>query len=111
MKNPFAKPKVKKESTVEKYLVQEVINAGGEARKVQFIGRQGATDRVVIFPFVIVWVELKSATGTLRFAQEREHQRLREMGQQVFVIRTKEEVDLYVREWAQESQLRRSQER
>lgn len=99
MKNPYLKPKVKKESTVEQYLVQQVELAGGEARKVAFIGRQGAPDRVVILPGVIAWVELKSATGTLRYAQEREHIRLREMGQEVFVLRTKEEVDIYLREW------------
>lgn len=104
MKNPFLKPKVKKESAVEEYLVQQVALAGGEARKVQFIGRQGAPDRVVILPGLLVWVELKSVTGTLRHAQAREHTRLREMAQEVFIIRTKPEVDFYLNEWIQQSE-------
>lgn len=39
-----------RESVVESHLVQRVKQAGGEIRKVQWIGRRGAPDRVVMMP-------------------------------------------------------------
>lgn len=99
MKNPFAQPKVnKRESIVERYLVREVTRFGGQVRKVVFPGHVGAPDRVVMFPGVLVWVELKSATGKLTPMQEREHARFREMGQWVEILRTRVEVDKLVEE-------------
>lgn len=37
-----------RESTIEKHLVKRVKALGGEVRKVQWIGRRGAPDRVVL---------------------------------------------------------------
>lgn len=99
MKNPFLKKRVKKESTVELYLKKQVELAGGEVRKLAFLGRQGAPDRVAILPGVLVFVELKSAVGKLRPAQEREHERLKLMGQHVVTIREKWEVDFLLGKW------------
>ena len=94
MKNPFLNKRVKKESVVEKHLKQQVERRGGQVRKVKFLGHDGAPDRLVLFPAnIAAWVELKSATGKLRPSQEREHERLREMGQDVEVIRTEAEAD------------------
>lgn len=98
MKNPFLKPKVKKESSIERYLVCQVERFGGLIRKVTFPGHSGAPDRVVLFPGVIVWVELKRATGVVSAMQNREHARLRAMGQRVEVTLTEQAVDRLVEE-------------
>ena len=99
MKNPLLKKRVKKESNVETYLKEQVELAKGEVRKLAFIGRQGAPDRVVLLPGVLVFVELKSAVGKLKGPQEREHERLKAMGQHVVTIREKWEVDFFLGEW------------
>ena len=39
-----------RESVIEKYLVQRVKALGGEVRKVNWIGRRGAPDRLVMLP-------------------------------------------------------------
>lgn len=93
-----------KESVIERYLVKQVKRYGGETRKVKFVGHDGAPDRMVMLPndhllAPIVWVELKSPTGRLRPAQIREHARMRALGQLVYVIRTKFEVDAMLELW------------
>ena len=100
-----------KESTVEQYLVDQVKALGGEVRKVKWIGRNGAPDRLVMLPHDLdtthgcyapntIWVELKNPDTILTFPsgpherqQHREHERMRAMGQRVEVIGTKEGVD------------------
>ena len=59
---------------------------GGEVRKVRFIGRRGAPDRLVMLPGRTVWVELKAPGKVAAPHQVREHQRMRRMGQRVEVI-------------------------
>jgi len=39
-----------RESTIELYLVEQVKALGGEVRKVKWIGRNGAPDRIVMLP-------------------------------------------------------------
>lgn len=39
-----------RESQIEKYLCDRVKELGGEVRKVQWIGRRGAPDRLVMLP-------------------------------------------------------------
>jgi hypothetical protein len=92
-----------KEATVERYLVKRVKALGGEIRKVVFPGHTGAPDRVVFFNTgcgygatcgpPVLWIELKSPVGVLKLRQLREHRRLRDLGQRVTVIKSKEEVD------------------
>lgn len=92
------------ERDIEAYLVKRVEALGGEIRKVQWVGRKGAPDRVVmIAPGIVVhpgpdfgwtvWVELKAPGGLAKFpsdarerAQFREHERMRRCGQHVVVI-------------------------
>ena len=94
-----------RESVVEAYLVKRVKSLGGEVRKVSWVGRRGAPDRLVMLPYrtsaeagfsrasVSFWVELK-ATGIRPEAyQLREHARMRAMGQRVVVIDSFEAVD------------------
>lgn len=101
------KPRVQKaehkprESSIEAYLVRRVKALGGEVRKVSWIGRRGAPDRLVMLPPArsyliageIIWVELKAPGKKPEPHQLREHERMRAMGQRVEVIDSMEGVD------------------
>lgn len=92
-----------RERDIEDYLVKRVKAMGGEVRKVQWIGRVGAPDRLVMLPFneslysgrlkTTVWVELKAPGAKPRPSQLREHDRMRAMGQRVEVIDSLEGVE------------------
>ena len=92
-----------RESDIEDYLVKRVKAMGGEVRKVQWIGRIGAPDRLVMLPFkeslysgrlkTTIWVELKAPGAKPRPSQLREHERMRAMGQRVEVIDSLEGVE------------------
>lgn len=90
-----------KESQVEGYLVAAVKRRGGEVRKLQWVGRSKAPDRVVMLPGrPVLFVELKRPGSLAKFprngherAQLREHERMRQMGQRVVVIDSIEGVE------------------
>ena len=90
-----------REAIVEEYLVRRVKEHGGVVRKVKWIGRSAAPDRVVMLPIgCLVWVELKASGKAARFpadgherAQHREHERMRAVGQQVVVLDSFEGVE------------------
>lgn len=93
-----------RESQIEAYLVKRVKALGGEVRKVQWVGRRGAPDRLVMCPLLwheghacahtaAVWVELKATGVEPETHQLREHKRMRAMGQRVVVIDSIEGVD------------------
>jgi hypothetical protein len=99
-----------RESEIERYLVRRVRELGGECRKVQWIGRRGAPDRLVMLPPLeinqknfkcrkhrTVWVELKAPGVKPEAHQLREHERMRAMGQRVEVIGTIEQVEELLR--------------
>lgn len=108
------------ERDVEAYLVKRVEELGGEVRKVAWVGRRGAPDRLVMLPFAAmetvrdgklvpgrpntIWVELKRPGLAATFPnnaherqQHREHQRMRAMGQRVVVIDSIEGVEELLR--------------
>lgn len=93
------------EAEVEAYLVKRAEDLGGEVRKVKWAGRKGAPDRLVMLPPLetmdgymekpacTLWVELKRPGKAATFPanaherqQDREHERMRQMGQRVFVV-------------------------
>jgi hypothetical protein len=95
-----------RELTVEQYLVRQVRKLGGGVRKVVWVGRRNAPDRLVMLPVGhwtwnhTIWVELKNPETILTFpanarerAQAREHARMRALGQRVEVIGTYAQVD------------------
>jgi hypothetical protein len=106
-----------RESTIERHLVERVKALGGEVRKVKWIGRRGAPDRLVMLPERVtpwdgtirpgaiclrnplkhaarsVWVELKAPGVPPEAHQVREHERMRKMGQRVVVIDSIEGVE------------------
>ena len=81
------------ERDIEAYLVHRIADMGGETRKVGWIGRNGAPDRLVMLPGVTIWVELKATGGKCKPHQLREHERMRRMGQRVEVVDSIEGVD------------------
>ena len=105
-----------RERDIEAELVKRVKALGGEVRKVKWIGRRGAPDRFVMLPphqqtvapFVVsvrwipcsFWVELKRPGGAATFPanaherkQNREHKRMRKMGQRVEVVDSFERIE------------------
>ena len=96
-----------RESEIEKYLVRRAKELGGEVRKVQWIGRRGAPDRLVMLPSKVVqdggnvfiydgatiWIELKAPGEKTKPHQAREHERMRAMGQRVEVVDSFERVE------------------
>lgn len=103
------KPKtMTRERDIERYLVQQVKALGGEVRKVQWVGRRGAPDRVVMLrarhPRLVggkvaderntIWVELKAPGIPPEPHQLREHARMRRMGQRVEVVDSYAAVDV-----------------
>lgn len=89
-----------RERDIEDYLVKRVKAMGGEVRKVKWIGRIGAPDRLVMLPVTerryygdSIWVELKAPGEKARPSQLREHDRMRAMGQHVVVVDSLEGVE------------------
>jgi hypothetical protein len=86
-----------RESEIESYLVKSVKEVGGEVRKVKWIGRRGAPDRLVMLPNYwlhrVIWVELKATGKVAEPHQLREHKRMEAMGQMVVVIDSLDGVD------------------
>jgi len=107
------KPKVIRERDIERYLVKTAKALGGEVRKVKWIGRRGAPDRVVMLPAYTakitneifmsmtrlsvlpqtIWIELKAPGKKPTIGQLREHARMRAMGQRVEVVDSMAGVD------------------
>jgi hypothetical protein len=81
------------ERDIEAHLVKRVQSLGGEVRKTAWIGRNGAPDRFVMLPEGCFWVELKRPGQKAKPHQQREHERLRKMGQRVEVIDSIEGVE------------------
>jgi hypothetical protein len=92
-----------RESQIEAHLVKRVKALGGEVRKVKWIGRRGAPDRLVMLPESNPvlgsafnnswWVELKATGIKAEAYQLREHIRMRKVGQRVVVIDSIEGVE------------------
>lgn len=99
-----------REREIEAHLVRRAREIGGEVRKVAWIGRRGAPDRLVMLPArtlmpnsidcawcnpkgVVIWVELKAPGEKVKPHQAREHARMRAMGQRVEVVDSIEGVE------------------
>jgi hypothetical protein len=89
-----------REREIEAHLVKRVKEMGGECRKLRWVGRRGAPDRLVMLPWFelnTIWVELKAPGKKTKPHQAREHQRMQAMGQRVEVIDSIEGVDALFR--------------
>lgn len=88
-----------REKDIEKILVNEVRKQGGRAYKWVSPGNDGVPDRIVFLPGrPPVFVELKTETGKLSALQEVQITRLRELGQDVRVLRGMQEVRDFLKE-------------
>jgi hypothetical protein len=94
-----------RESIIESRLVEHCKAYGILTRKVSWIGRRRAMDRLLVFNGRLVFVELKSEAKGPRFpadeddrAQAREHDRFRAQGIDVRVLWTKAQVDALIAE-------------
>lgn len=89
----------KAEARVETYLAKRVKEEGGHVRKLKWIGRNGAPDRLIWWTFPrIALVECKSADGDLEPSQQREIPRMIRDGWPVYVVSSRDEVDLMIAE-------------
>lgn len=82
------------ERKCEKRLIELAKKHGWYCRKVKWIGRNGAPDRLLIDPQGgMLWVELKSPKKEPTKLQLREHEAMRKVHQTVLVIDSMEGVE------------------
>jgi hypothetical protein len=85
-----------REAILEQALYKRILQLGGEIRKVAWVGRRGAPDRVIFLPRgYVFWVELKAPGKTPDTHQAKELNRLADIGQLVMVIDSLEAIDSY----------------
>lgn len=87
-----------RENKVETYLNDRVTSLGGTSRKWVSPGRRGVPDRIVMLPWGIWLVEVKTIDGSLSPDQEREHQRLTDAGAKVRTVYGHPGVDKLIEE-------------
>lgn len=94
-----------RERNVEQYFVEQCEAQGWGVRKVGWIGRRDAPDRVVLIPKGrgapdnTVWVELKKPGEKPRPSQTRELEWMASRGQVIRIISSYSEVDNFIEEW------------
>lgn len=94
-----------RERDVEQYFVEQCEAQGWGVRKVGWVRRRNAPDRVVMIPKGrgapdnTVWVELKKPGEKPRVMQEREFEWMAAHGQVIRIISTYTEVDNFIEEW------------
>jgi hypothetical protein len=90
-----------RESTVEKYLCEQVRKHGGWCEKHVCPGQRGVPDRIVAWNYVgarpeVHWIETKAPDGDVKSHQSRDHLRRVGFGFEVYVLYTKADVDRYI---------------
>jgi hypothetical protein len=88
---------VNDEAAVEAHLIYQVLKRGGLSRKLEYVNRRGAPDRLVALNGLHL-VELKRKGGCLSPHQQFEHLELRKRGVPVACLWSIEEVD----EWLEQ---------
>ena len=83
----------KPEAYVENHLVRRAKARGWRAFKFVSPGYSGVPDRIVVGNGRVVFVERKSSKGKLSELQKNMIRKLRELGAEVHVCYTREEVD------------------
>lgn len=85
----------KPEAKIEKYLEDKVLDLGGMCPKWTSPGMKGVPDRIVFMPGgLTVFVELKREKGgVISPIQAWRAQQLTNLGQKVFFIHTREQID------------------
>lgn len=92
-----------RESLIENHLRKCARAAKGRAYKWKSPGRKNVPDRLVILPKVPAFaVELKATDVPASDAQLREHDRLRALGMEVYVIDSKVEAEELIKQKARQ---------
>lgn len=82
------------EKEIEKYLCDQIKKVGGMCDKFTSPNRRSVPDRLVTLPFQPMFlVECKAPKKKATEAQERDHNRRRQLGVTVYVVDSKESVD------------------
>lgn len=85
------------EREVEAYLVRRAKAAGWLIYKFVSPNNRGVPDRLAILPGgETVYIEVKRRTGRLSALQDLMFQRFKQQGATVFVVRSREEVDVLI---------------
>ena len=88
-----------RERDIESYFCGRVAQTGGLVRKLKWIGRNGAMDRFVSWPWTgPILVELKRPGKKPQPHQKREAEELREYGVEVWCVSTVAEADAFIAE-------------
>ena len=83
-----------RERDVERYLRERVKQLGGRAYKFVSPGNNGVPDRIVMLPGgKLIFVELKAPGKETTALQDAQIDRISKLGQDVFVVDSKEKVD------------------
>ena len=86
-----------RESKIESHFTRCWKALGGEVRKVKWLDRIGAPDRLAMLPDGRHWwIEFKAPGTKPETYQAREHTRLWKMGQKVLVLDSIEAVDTFI---------------
>ena len=90
-----------RERDVEAYLTKRFDETKTPCLKFHPDGKAGMPDRIVLLPGGrVLWVELKTKGGHLEAIQKMQHKRLQDIGHEVRVVWSKEEVDNLIEEIA-----------
>jgi hypothetical protein len=89
--------KVVSESEIEDYLRDQIKAIGGKAYKWVSPGNRGVPDRIIVLPKgYVLFIELKAPGKKSSAQQTKKQKELRNLGQYVDVIDTKEGVNEFV---------------
>jgi len=93
----------RKEESNEEYLLRRVKETGGETRKVKWLGRRGAPDRLVgwkaLGRYSFVELKEKSQSWGLQDHQRREIEWLKAIGLRVAILSSRTEIDQFITFW------------
>lgn len=85
-----------KEGPIEQHLRQRVKKAGGKVYKWVSPGNKGVPDDIVFLRGMIFLAEIKSTNGELSAVQRVQHKKLSDLGVEVVVLNSKQQVEDWV---------------
>lgn len=89
------------EKATEAYLRERVKALGGKAYKFVSPGNVGVPDRLIVLPKGrVFFAEIKSPKGVLTANQKHQLNGLDKLGHRCYVLRSREEVDVILEDWA-----------